>query len=81
MSLSKKRKLQGVIVSDAMDKTVVVAIEKIKTHAKYHRQYKVKKKYKIHDPKNEFHKGDMVVFEECRPMSKDKRWKIIKKIK
>ncbi|MBT7552856.1 30S ribosomal protein S17 [bacterium] len=76
-----KRKLEGVIVSNKMDKTVVVEITALKMHAKYKKQYKSSKNYKAHDEKNEYQVGDMVVIQECRPLSKDKCWRVIKKVK
>lgn len=76
-----KRKLEGEVTSDKMDKTVVVQVINIKTHPKYKKQYKVTKKYKAHDAKNEYKIGDQVVIAECRPLSADKRWLVIKKIK
>lgn len=75
-----KKKLQGKVVSDKMQKTVVVEVERIKEHPKYKRRFKVHKKYKAHDEKGEFHVGDTVVIEETAPISKDKRWKVIRKI-
>ena len=75
-----KKKLQGIVVSDKMQKTVVVKVERIKEHPKYKRRYKVHKKYKAHDEKGEFHVGETVVMEECTPISKDKHWVVIKKI-
>lgn len=75
-----KKKLQGTIVSDKMQKTVVVEVERIKEHPKYKRRFKVHKKYKAHDEKGEFHTGDKVIIEETSPMSKEKRWKVISKI-
>lgn len=74
-----KRRFTGVVVSDKMKKTIVVRIERVKTHAKYQKQYAVSKRYKVHDEKNEFKVGDVVAFEECRPYSKDKRWRVIGK--
>ncbi len=74
-----KRKITGIIISDRMQKTVVVEVERIKEHPKYRRRYKVHKKYKAHDEKGEFKTGDKVVIEECRPISKDKRWKVVSK--
>ncbi|MBU0597510.1 30S ribosomal protein S17 [Patescibacteria group bacterium] len=79
MSKPKKRQLKGSVVSDKMDKTIIIKTEGVRTHSKYHKQYKVSKKYKVHDPKNEFKTGDIVVFEETRPLSKDKRWKVVTK--
>jgi len=75
-----KRQLKGIIISDKMKKTVVVRVERVKEHPKYKRRYKIHKKYKAHDEKEEYKIGDMVVIKECRPLSKDKRWRIIKKI-
>ena len=77
--VSSKRRFQGVVVSDKMKKTIVVRIDRVKTHPKYHKQYAVSKRYKVHDEKNEFHTGDVVTFVECRPLSKDKRWRVIGK--
>lgn len=74
-----KKQFSGVVASDKMDKTIVVTIERTKTHPKYHKQYKTQKRYKVHDPKNEYHVGDTVSFTETRPMSKDKRWIVVRK--
>ncbi len=74
----KIRVLKGVVVSDKIDKTIVVAVNRLKLHPKYKKKYKVTKKYKVHDEKNEFHIGDKVTIVECRPLSKDKRWRVIK---
>ncbi len=73
-------KLQGTVVSDKMEKTVVVEVERIKEHPRYKKRYKVHKKYKVHDEKGEYKKGDVVVIEETRPISKDKRWRVIGKM-
>jgi len=75
-----KKQLQGIVVSDKMQKTVVVEVERIKEHPKYKRRYKVHKKYKAHDEKGEFHIGETVIIEETAPISKDKKWKVISKI-
>jgi len=75
-----RRKLQGTVVSDKMQKTVVVQVERIKEHPKYKRRFKVHKKYKAHDENREYHIGDKVVIEEISPMSKDKKWKAIGRI-
>ncbi|MBZ9571854.1 30S ribosomal protein S17 [Patescibacteria group bacterium] len=75
-----KRQLIGTVVSDKMQKTVVVKIERIKEHPKYKRRYKIHKKYKAHDEKGEYKVGDKVIIEECRPLSKEKKWMVIKKI-
>ncbi|MDD4994583.1 MAG: 30S ribosomal protein S17 [Candidatus Pacebacteria bacterium] len=73
----KKRTLKGVIISDKMDKTVVVKVSRIKLHSKYSKSYKTSQNFKAHDEKNEYHTGDEVVIEEIKPMSKDKRWRVV----
>lgn len=75
-----KKQLTGTIVSDKMQKTVVVKVERTKEHLKYKRRYKIHKKYKAEAQSGEYKTGDKVIIEECRPISKDKRWKVIKKI-
>ena len=67
-------------MSDKMQKTVVVKVERIKKHPKYQRRYKVHKKYKAHDEKGEYQVGDKVIIEETSPISKEKKWRVIKKI-
>ncbi|HDZ54420.1 MAG TPA: 30S ribosomal protein S17 [Candidatus Nealsonbacteria bacterium] len=74
-----KRQLIGTIISNKMEKTVVVEIERIKKHLKYKRRYKVHKKYKAHDGKKEYKAGDRVIIEECRPISKEKKWRVVGK--
>ncbi len=75
-----KRKLEGIIISDKMNKTRVIAITRLKKHPRYKKYYKVTRKFKAHDEKNEYKTGDKVVIEEIRPLSKEKRWRIIEKI-
>jgi small subunit ribosomal protein S17 len=72
-----KKQLKGIVVSDKMDKTIVVRVETLKTHPQYRKKYKSHKKYKAHDEKNNCKTGDMVVIEETRPLSKDKKWKVV----
>ena len=74
-----KRQLTGIIISNKMTKTVVVKVEKLKEHPKYKKRYKISKKYKTHTDQ-EHQIGDKVIIEECRPISKDKRWRVVKKI-
>jgi small subunit ribosomal protein S17 len=76
-----KRKFQGKVISDKMDKTIVVKIERIKVHPKYQKRYKVHKKFKVHDEKKEAKVGDQVIFEETRPISRKKRWKLVQIVK
>ena len=68
---------KGVVVSAAMDKTIVVKVDTLKTHAKYRKQYTSSKRYKVHDETNQHKVGDAVIFQECRPYSKDKRHQIV----
>jgi len=74
-----KRKLKGIVVSDKMQKTVVVRVERIKAHPKYKKRYKINKNYKAHDEKQIYKIGDRVIIEECRPLSKHKTWRVIEK--
>lgn len=73
----QKRILQGEVVSDAMQKTVVVSVTNIKEHPIYRKRYIITKRYKAHDENKEYKVGDKVMIEEIRPLSKDKRWKVI----
>ena len=75
-----KRKLTGTIISNKTQKTVVVEVERIKAHPKYKRRFKIHKKYKAHIEGENYNVGDKVIIEECRPISKDKHWRVIKKI-
>jgi len=72
-----KRNLEGFVISDKMDKTIVVLVEKLKYHSRYKRRYKIRKKYKAHDPENKYKVGDKVVIQESRPISKDKHWVVL----
>jgi small subunit ribosomal protein S17 len=69
-----KRSLEGIVVSDKMEKTVVVSVERQFGHSKYKKQIKRSARYKAHDAGNTAAVGDRVVIQECRPLSKDKRW-------
>jgi small subunit ribosomal protein S17 len=72
-----RRKFKGVVVSAKMDKTIVVKVERVKQHPIYKKRYVVSKKYKVHDEKNLYKEGDEVVFVECRPLSRHKRWRVM----
>ncbi|MBI4160145.1 30S ribosomal protein S17 [Candidatus Wolfebacteria bacterium] len=74
------RKLDGIVVSDTMNKTRVIAVTRLKRHAKYKKYFKVTARFKAHDEENQYHIGDNVTIEETRPISKDKRWQIIGKV-
>jgi len=73
-NISKGRIMKGIVVSDKMNKTVVVSITRLKEHPKYKKRYKVTTRYKAHDENNEFKVGDKVLIRETKPISKDKRW-------
>ena len=75
---SKAPKHQGVVVSDKMDKTIVVKVDTLKAHPKYLKRFVRSKRYKVHDENNEYKVGDKVTFIECKPMSKDKKHTVIK---
>jgi len=70
------RALTGTVVSDKMDKTVTVLVERKVKHPLYGKIIRLSKKYHAHDENNEFHPGDVVVIEECRPLSRTKAWKV-----
>jgi len=74
--VGERKSREGVVVSDAMQKTRVVQIERVFRHPRYQRVIRVSKKLKAHDEANESHVGDRVVIEETRPLSKEKRWRI-----
>ena len=76
----KKRKFVGVVTSDRMDKTRVVSVARFKKHPKYVKYYKETSMFKAHDETNEYHTGDKVMIEETRPLSREKRWRIVGKI-
>jgi len=76
---TKKRILEGEVVSDKMDKTVVVLVSEYKKHPMYHKFYKFTKRFKAHDENNEFKVGDKVTIMEAKPFSKDKKWIVVKK--
>jgi small subunit ribosomal protein S17 len=77
---SNKRTLTGRVVSDKMDKTVTVLVERRVKHELYGKVITRSKKYHAHDEKNEFHAGDLVMIEECRPIAKTKAWQVTKLI-
>lgn len=75
-----ERSLMGRVVSDKMDKSVVVLMERQVKHPMYGKFVKRSKKYHVHDENNECREGDTVLFKECRPLSKTKHWTLIKVI-
>lgn len=74
------RQLKGVVVSDKMQKTVVVLVNRLRMNEKYRKQYMNSRRYKAHDEKGEYKLGDKVIIQETRPLSKEKCWRVVKKI-
>ncbi|MGO4268579.1 30S ribosomal protein S17 [Paenibacillus sp. TAF58] len=72
-----RKVLIGKVVSDKMDKTIVVAVETYKKHELYHKRIKYTKKFKAHDENNQAKIGDTVKISETRPLSKDKSWRLV----
>ena len=74
----KTRKTQqGSVISNAMDKGIVVLVERKVRHKQYGKYIRRRAKYMAHDPANECNVGDTVLIEECRPLSKNKRWRVL----
>ncbi|MES2365612.1 MAG: 30S ribosomal protein S17 [Pseudomonadota bacterium] len=70
------RSLSGRVISDKMDKTVTVLVERKVKHPVIGKVMRMSKKYHAHDENNEFHEGDLVIIEECRPIAKTKAWRV-----
>lgn len=79
MQAKTKRRLVGTVVSDRMAKTVVVEVVRKKMHPLYKKAYRVSRRFKAHDPQGEYKVGDAVIIEETRPLSKEKRWRVVGK--
>jgi len=79
-SVKTKRQFTGIVVSDKMSKTVTVRVDRTVMHPKYHKRYTRSTKMKAHDEKGEYHVGDAVVIEECKPISRDKRWRVVSRV-
>jgi small subunit ribosomal protein S17 len=75
--MGQQRVLQGTVVSDKMDKTVVVTVVRRKKHRLYHKVMSLTNRYKAHDEHNACKLGDVVRIQECAPISKEKRWRVI----
>ena len=73
----KRKTMTGVVVSNKMDKTIVVRIERRFSHPVFKKVVKTTKKYKVHDEKNECLEGDFICIQETRPLSKQKRWRLL----
>lgn len=74
---NRRKELVGRVVSDKMDKTIVVSVETYKRHPMYNKRIRYTKKYKAHDEHNEAKEGDLVRIMETRPLSKEKRWRLV----
>lgn len=72
------KQFEGMVVSDKMDKTIVVVVNRIKEHPRYKKRIKVTTRLKAHDENKEAHIGDYVLIEETKPISKDKRWRLVR---
>jgi small subunit ribosomal protein S17 len=73
---SNKKTLVGLVASDKMDKTIVVEVVRRMQHPVYHKYISRRTRYKAHDEENSCRVGDRVLIEECRPLSRDKRWRV-----
>lgn len=73
-----RKRLQGVVVSDKMEKTVIVETQRLIAHPIYKKRFLVSKRYKAHDESNEHKTGDKVIIEETRPIAKTKHWRVVK---
>ncbi len=76
MSTQNKKTLIGLVASDKMTKTVVVEVTRRMIHPVYHKYVQSRQRYKAHDENNDAKVGDRVLIEECRPLSRDKRWRV-----
>ena len=74
----KRKTKMGRVVSDRMDKTIVVSVERLARHPLYKRVIRLTTKFKAHDESNDAHVGDTVIITECRPLSRHKRWRVSK---
>ncbi len=72
-----RKEIMGVVVSEAMDKTITVRIDRSKMHPRYRKVMRLSKKVHVHDEKNDAHVGDTVKFVACRPLSKTKTWRLV----
>lgn len=75
--MNKQRTFEGTVLSNKMMKTVVVGVKHVRVHPKYHKRYTIIRRYKVHDEQQSANVGQNVKFVECRPISKDKRWRLI----
>ena len=76
-STGRRKQRKGIVVSDKMDKSVVVAVMRVRRHPLYKKTVRSTKKYLAHSPQNDIHMGDRVLIEETRPLSKHKHWRVV----
>jgi len=72
-----RKRFEGKVVSNKTDKTIIVKVDRVRIHPKYQKRYFVSTKYQVHDEENVYNEGDTVKFVECRPISKNKRWRVL----
>jgi small subunit ribosomal protein S17 len=77
MEKKATRKFTGTVVSAKMAKTIVVRVDEVEAHPMYHKRFTVSRKYKAHDEQGRFKEGDKVTIVECRPLSKEKKWRVV----
>ncbi|MDM8519625.1 30S ribosomal protein S17 [Anaerolineales bacterium HSG6] len=78
MARERRRVLIGRVTSDKMNKTIVVQVERLRRHARYGKVVRLHKRYKVHDESNKASTGDVVEIIESKPMSKEKRWSLVR---
>ncbi len=78
---SSRRRFEGVVVSTAMQATAVAVVNRRVADRKYGKYYTISKKFMVHDPEKTAHVGDTILFEECRPLSRHKRWRYLSTVK
>ncbi len=76
-STGRRKQRKGIVISDKMDKSVVVAVMRVRRHPLYKKTVRSTKKYHAHSPQNDVHIGDRVLIEETRPLSKRKHWRVV----
>ena len=81
MERNSRKVRKGLVVSDKMDKTIIVRVETLKLHPRFKKYYKQSNKFAVHDEKNECKVGDFVEIMETRPLSKRKRWRLLTVLK
>ncbi len=72
-----RKRAQGIVSSDKMEKTITVVVDRLQKHPRYAKYVRYNSSLKVHDPQNQASEGDLVEIEECRPISKDKSWRLV----